>query len=79
VFFVSFVLLGTFVVVNLFVAVVINSLEESHREVAEADALAERGSTNDAQETVRALRDLLTQFENRVSSLERTLRDSAKD
>lgn len=75
VYFVSFVLLGTFVVVNLFVAVVINSLEESHREVAEADALAERGPDAGPREDVQALRTLLTEAEARLRAIERALPD----
>lgn len=75
IYFVSFVLLGTFVVVNLFVAVVINSLEESHREVAEADALAERGGDADPRADLQALRDLLADAEVRLRAIERALPD----
>ena len=60
VFFVSFVLIGTFVVLNLFIAVVINNLEQSKLE--ELDDL-ERPATHEdvmqeMEKTRKALRDL---------------------
>jgi voltage-gated sodium channel len=64
-YFVSFVLLGTFVVINLFIAIVVNSLEESHREVEEQEAAG-----SDAGADLRAARDLLAQVESRLARLE---------
>lgn len=69
-FFVSFVLLGTFVVVNLFVAVVISSLEESHREVAEADARREAPAGHTARAELAALRSMLAEVDRRLHSLQ---------
>jgi len=67
VYFVSFVLFGTFVVVNLFVAVVINSLEESHREVAESEAR----SLTPAPSELQHVRGLLAEVDGRLAVLER--------
>ena len=68
-FFVSFVILGTFVVINLFIAVVINNLDE-----AKADRLAElqgpvthQDILNDLRETQKALKRLEERLE-RVTS-----------
>jgi voltage-gated sodium channel len=74
IYFLSFVLLGTFVVVNLFVAVVINSLEESHREVAEADARLVTGAAPDAVRDLRAVRAALAELDHRIESIEQGLR-----
>lgn len=72
-YFVTFVLFGTFVVVNLFVAVVINSLEESQREVAEDDVAALKGNTNLPRDEVRAIRELMMQIEQRLGRIERNV------
>ena len=71
VYFVSFVLFGTFVVVNLFVAVVINSLEESHREVAESDTPSLAPSPRELQH----VRGLLAEVDRRLEVLERNARN----
>ena len=52
VYFVSFVILGTFVVINLFIAVVINNLDE-----AKAERLAELQGPVTQQEILKDLRD----------------------
>lgn len=72
-YFVSFVLLGTFVVVNLFVAVVINSLEESHQEMAEADARRLTGTVPDALNDLRAVRSALAELDRRMQGIEQVL------
>jgi voltage-gated sodium channel len=66
VYFVSFVLFGTFVVVNLFVAVVINSLEESHREVAELEARALEPASGE----LKHVRALIAEVDRRLGALE---------
>lgn len=76
-FFVSFVLIGTFVVINLFVAVVINSLEESHREVAAQDLRSELAAVADIHDDVEALRSLAGQINGRLDRIEKSLRDRA--
>lgn len=73
IYFVSFVLLGTFVVVNLFVAVVINSLEESHREVAEAEAAELRRDAPALARQLADIRDLTRQLELKLERVEREL------
>lgn len=73
IYFVSFVLLGTFVVVNLFVAVVINSLEESHREVAEAEAAELQRDAPAVARQMADIRDLARQMELKLQRLEREL------
>jgi len=62
IYFVSFVLIGTFVVLNLFIAVVINNLEQSKLEqleelaepVTHEDVLRELERTNSALKTLQA-------------------------
>jgi voltage-gated sodium channel len=66
-YFISFVLLGTFIVINLFVAIVIDSLEESHRELAHEAALREAGTTGE----IHSVRALLEQIETHLQRLER--------
>lgn len=67
VYFVSFVVVGTFVVVNLFIAVVINNLDR-----AKEDALKELQppvSREELLQELRATQDSLRRLETRVSSL----------
>ena len=78
-YFVSFVLLGTFVVVNLFVAVVINSLEESHQEMAEADARRLTGAAPDALGDLRAVRTALAELDRRIAGIEQALKSERKN
>lgn len=75
IYFVSFVLLGTFVVVNLFVAVVINSLEESHREVAESEASEAAEGQAGGSDDIHAIRTLLGRLERRLDALETSRRN----
>lgn len=66
VYFVSFVVLGTFVVVNLFIAVVINNLDE-----AKAERLAEITAPPSADDILRELRDTQTALRRVQEKLER--------
>jgi len=66
IYFVSFVVLGTFVVVNLFIAVVINNLEE-----AKAERLRDLTLPPTPDEILRELRDTQTALARIQSQLER--------
>jgi voltage-gated sodium channel len=68
VYFLSFVLVGTFVLINLFVAVVINSLEESSAE------LAASGTGDRVPEEIRQARVMIAQVDAQLRSLERRLK-----
>lgn len=68
-YFVSFVILGTFVVVNLFIAVVINNLDE-----AKAERLADLTSPPTSKDILRELREtqaVLTRVRAKLERLER--------
>lgn len=70
VYFVSFVVLGTFVVVNLFIAVVINNLDE-----AKAERLAELTSPPTSEEILKELRatqEVLTRVRSKLELLEKS-------
>ena len=60
VFFVSFIMLGTFVVLNLFIAVVINNLEQSKLEQLERleEPVTHEEVMRELERTRNALRDL---------------------
>ena len=69
VYFVSFVVVGTFVVVNLFIAVVLNNLDE-----AKAERLAELTSPPTSDEILKELRDtqaVLSRMRDKLERLER--------
>ncbi|MCE2946424.1 MAG: ion transporter [bacterium] len=68
-YFISFVIVGTFVMINLFVAVVINSLDESKAIQASRDD-AEAGPGTDAAllAELRAARETLARVEARLSA-----------
>ena len=63
-FFVSFVIVGTFVVVNLFIAVVVNNLDEAKQE--RLDQLAEPTSRDQLRQELRDVRESLARLERRL-------------
>ncbi len=69
VYFISFVIIGTFVMINLFIAVVINSLEES-KAIEAADAGREAAADGDAPllDELRAAREALARVEAALSA-----------
>lgn len=70
IYFVSFVVLGTFVVVNLFIAVVINNLDE-----AKAERLAELTSPPTAQDILKELSEtqaVLVRMREKLEQLEQS-------
>jgi voltage-gated sodium channel len=64
IYFVSFVICGTFVVINLFVAVVINSLEEA--KATQLDIARPPASREDILAELRAAREALARLEERL-------------
>ena len=69
-YFVSFVVVGTFVVINLFIAIIINSLDDAKRErdrASEGEA-AEEGPVSREQmmQEIRAARETLERLERRL-------------
>jgi voltage-gated sodium channel len=63
-YFVSFIMLGTMIMLNLFIGIIMNSMAEMHNEIAERDRL--RHLQDQGQPT---LRDELVQFEQRIDEL----------
>ena len=67
VFFVSFILIGTFVMLNLFIAVVINNLEAA--KAAELEALEQPPSRDEIVEELKRTRDALARLQSRLEML----------
>ena len=67
VYFVSFVLIGTFVMLNLFIAVVINNLEAS--KVAELEELRDPVTHEEVLEELKRTRDALADLQRRLETL----------
>ncbi len=65
IFFISFVIVGTFVMINMFVAVVINSLEES--KATALDVAREPATREDIVAELRALREAVARLEARLA------------
>jgi voltage-gated sodium channel len=70
IYFVSFVLIGTFVMLNLFIAVVINNLEAS--KVAELEELREPVTHDEVLRELRRTRDALDDLQRRLEALPMT-------
>ena len=70
IFFVSFVLIGTFVMLNLFIAVVINNLEAS--KVAELEELRDPVTHEEVLEELKRTRDALAELQRRLETLPAT-------
>jgi voltage-gated sodium channel len=65
-FFISFVIVGTFVMINMFVAVVINSLEET--KATALDIAREPATREDVVDELRALRAAVASLEARLAA-----------
>ena len=68
VYFVSFVVLGTFVVVNLFIAVVLNNLDEAKQE--QLKQLMPPVAPEDLLRELRETRQTLERLESNLKSME---------
>ena len=68
IYFLSYVVLGSFVTINLFIAVVINNLDEAKRERLEQ--LESVGSRDELLDELRAARAALSRLERRLSQAE---------
>lgn len=64
VYFVSFVVVGTFVVINLFIAIIINSLDEAKAE--RAPEVEGPASQEELLAEIRAAQEMLTRLENKL-------------
>lgn len=67
VYFISFVLIGTFVMLNLFIAVVINNLEAS--KVAELEGLRDPVTHEEVLDELKRTRDALAELQRRLEGL----------
>lgn len=80
VYFVSFILLGTMIMLNLFIGIVMNSMAEMHRELDDEKAV--RTSTDDQepvkQDGVKTLETQLQQLQQMLDSLRATLSGPTK-
>jgi voltage-gated sodium channel len=74
IYFLSFVLVGTFVLINLFVAVVINSLEESHKEIAQIPAAA-----HDLSDELKSARAMIAHLDEQLERVEAKLPGPQRD
>jgi len=77
VYFLSFILVGTMIILNLFIGVIVNGMDEARQEMADEERerhLAETGKTS-AGDDVAALREQLAAMQNGLAALERRLRE----
>jgi voltage-gated sodium channel len=76
VYFVSFILVGTMIILNLFIGVIVNGMDEARREMAEEERrrhLAATGRTT-AGDDVARLRRGLAEMQDALAGLERRVR-----
>lgn len=76
-YFVSFILIGTMIILNLFIGVIVNGMDEARQEMAEEERerhVAETGKTA-ASDDVAALREQLANLQDGLGALERRLRE----
>lgn len=77
VYFLSFILVGTMIILNLFIGVIVNGMDEARQEMADEERerhLATIGRTT-AGDDVAALRAQLTAMQDGLAALERKLRE----
>ena len=71
-FFVSFVLIGTMVFLNLFIGVIMNGMDEAKADMEEAEALetGERVSVSELETKLNEMQELLNSFKNQHQDIE---------
>jgi len=67
IYFVSFVLIGTFIAMNLFIAVILNNLEES--KVAQLESVVRPVTREEILDELKATRDALHRLESKLAQL----------
>ncbi|HVJ21647.1 MAG TPA: ion transporter [Polyangiaceae bacterium] len=75
-YFISFILIGTMVILNLFIGVIMNGMEEAQEEAAE-QAERRRIETGDKRDAQQALNDDLLALEKQVLELQGAIRSVA--
>jgi voltage-gated sodium channel len=76
-YFLSFILIGTMIILNLFIGVIVNGMDEARKEMADEERerhLAATGKTS-AGDDVAALREQLSALQDGLAALERRLKD----
>jgi voltage-gated sodium channel len=74
VYFVTFIVFGTMIILNLFIGIIMNSMSEMHAEIAQREAEATRGQYSLADEVRRLeaemnrVRDLAVQLRRRAEN-----------
>ncbi|MGD8885447.1 MAG: ion transporter, partial [Gammaproteobacteria bacterium] len=66
-YFVSFVVVGTFVVINLFIAVVINNLEEAKHE--QLEQLEQPTTRDEILRELKQTQDMLAKLQNKLAKM----------
>ncbi|MCX8090811.1 MAG: ion transporter [Verrucomicrobiae bacterium] len=72
-YFVTFIILGTMIILNLFIGIIMNSMAEMHAEIAERDRarLEREADPLTLQDELRSLEQALQQLQARVAELRR--------
>ncbi len=73
-FFVSFILVGTMVIMNLFVGVIMNGMEEAQEEQLEAMRLAEQTQPETVETEIKELHLRIAQATDQIKKIERMLK-----
>ena len=82
IYFVTFIVFGTMIILNLFIGIIMNSMSEMHAEMAERErAQHERETTRSAtlEDELRALERELKETQSRLAGLRRKWRGHATD
>jgi voltage-gated sodium channel len=76
-YFLSFILLGTMIILNLFIGVIVNGMEEARQEMADEERARHMAATGRVSvgDDVAALRKQLSAMQEGLSALERRLKE----
>lgn len=72
-YFISFILIGTMVILNLFIGVIMNGMDEAHQDAAERDVRDDLGTRSDTDVRATFYRDLRL-LEQQVSDVQNSIR-----
>jgi len=80
IYFVTFIIFGTMIILNLFIGIIMNSMSEMHAEIAERDRARHEGETGSAtlEDELKSLEREMKEMQTRLAGLRRKWRGESR-
>jgi voltage-gated sodium channel len=72
IFFVSFIIIGTFIVINIFVAIIVKKSEEAYKHIQ--NEFSNKATQNEILQEIKEIKKLIEDLEKRISDKEEHIR-----